>query len=95
MPFTSLRCSKECCFGSVEWNVPSLCKYRRVHHFALRGQDCLSWLSSCHAIWSKLITGVLVEYLSNQNHCNDDDRVFGLSRVCVARPVKCLGLINC
>ena len=30
-------------------------------------------------IWSKLTLGGLVEYLPNQNHCNDDDRVFHLT----------------
>ena len=32
-----------------------------------------------HVIWSKLTTGVLVEYLPNQNHRNDDDRIFHLT----------------
>ena len=49
MPHTSLGCDVNSVLCSVNWNVPSLCKCRCVPYFALRGQDCLSWLSFGHA----------------------------------------------
>ena len=49
MSHTSFSCDVKSVLWSVNWNVPSLCKCRCVHHFALRGHDFLFWLSFCHA----------------------------------------------
>ena len=49
MSHTSLVCDKNSVLVSVNWNVLSIFKCRCVHHFALRGQDCLSWFSIFHA----------------------------------------------
>ena len=59
MSHTSLGCDKKSVLGSVNWNVPYICKCRYVHHFALRGKDCLYWFSGHVRFnfddWSKLV----------------------------------------
>ena len=37
MSHTSLGCDTKSVLGSFNWDVPSLCKCRCVHNFALRG----------------------------------------------------------
>ena len=56
--------------------------YTTFYH-KISGDSMRMWISHIntfrHAIWNKLTTGVLVEYLPNQNYCDDDDRVFHIT----------------